>query len=258
MEKLLRGYVYLLYAFVYLPVAVVVVFSLNDSEIIAFPLTRFTTEWYRFVLADGRLLGGLGTTFAVAIPVAILTTTLGGLSALALTRYTSKFRIVLGLLVILPFFVPRMILAVSQVTFLQEIAFNKSLLTVCIGQSLVILPFTTIIIASVLYGLDPALEEAASDLGANSWKRFRYVQLPLMKFGLMAAFFIAFVLSTAEYTVSFFTSGRAQPLSILVASDFRFHLSPTLYALASLIVLFNIIVVVISELFRRRGATKNA
>lgn len=128
----------------------------------------------------------------------------------------------------------------------------------CIGQSLVILPFTTIIIASVLYGLDPALEEAASDLGADSWKRFRYVQLPLMKFGLMAAFFIAFVLSTAEYTVSFFTSGRAQPLSILVASDFRFHLSPTLYALAGLIVLFNIVVVIISEALRRRGAIKNA
>jgi len=157
------------------------------------------------------------------------------------------------LLVILPFFVPRMILAVSQVTFMHEMAITKSLLTVCIGQSLVILPFSTIIIASVLYRLDPALEEAASDLGASAWQRFRFVQLPLMKFGLMASSFIAFVLSSAEYTVSYFMSGRSQPLSILVASDFRFHLSPTLYALASLIVLFNIIVVVVSEVLRRRG-----
>ncbi len=257
MERLLRSYVYLLYAFVYLPVGVVVMFSFNDSDMIAFPLTGFTTRWYVDVLNDGRLLGGLGTTFLVAIPVAAITTVLGGLSALAMTRYRSKFRAILGLLVILPFFVPRMILAVAQVTFLHEISFTKSLLTVCIGQSLIILPFTTIIIASVLYRLDPALEEAASDLGANSWRRFRYVQLPLMKFGLMAACFIAFVLSTAEYTVSFFTSGRAQPLSILVASDFRFHLSPTLYALASLIVLFNIIVVVVSELLRRRGAAQS-
>lgn len=253
MERLLRGYVWALYGFVYLPVAVVVLFSFNDSDMIAFPLSGFTLQWYADVLSDGRLLGGLGTTFLVAIPVAAITTVLGGLSALALTRYRSRFRPLLGLLVILPFFVPRMILAVSEVTFLHEINFTKSLLTVCIGQSLVILPFTTVIIASVLYRLDPALEEAASDLGANSWKRFRYVQLPLMKFGLMAACFIAFVLSTAEYTVSFFTSGREQPLSILVASDFRFHLSPTLYALASLIVLFNIVVVVVSELLRRRG-----
>lgn len=257
MERVLRGYVYTLYAFVYLPVAVVVLFSFNDSDMIAFPLSGFTTRWYADVLGDGRLLGGLGTTFLVAFPVAAITTVLGGLSALAITRYRTKFRLILGLLVILPFFVPRMILAVAEVTFLHEIAFTKSLLTVCIGQSLVILPFTTVIIASVLYRLDPALEEAANDLGADSWQRFRYVQLPLMKFGLMAACFIAFVLSTAEYTVSFFTSGRAQPLSILVASDFRFHLSPTLYALASMIVLFNIVVVVLSELLRHRGATQS-
>ncbi len=253
MERLLRSYVWALYGFVYLPVAVVVLFSLNDSDLIAFPLKGFTLRWYDDVLGDARLLGGLFNTFAVAIPVALVTTVLGGASALALTRHKSSFRLVLGLLVILPFFVPRMILAVSQVAFMHQLAITKSLLTVCIGQSLVILPFTTIIIASVLYRLDPALEEAASDLGASAWQRFRHVQLPLMKFGLMAACFIAFVLSSAEYTVSFFTSGRAQPLSILVASDFRFHLSPTLYALASLIVLFNIIVVVVSELLRRRG-----
>ena len=107
------------------------------------------------------------------------------------------------------------------------------------------------IVASVLARLDPRLEEAAADLGATGWQAFRLVTLPLMRNGVLAAAFVAFVLSSAEYTVSAFTSGRVQPLSVLVASDFRFHLSPKLNALAMLIVAF-IFVIVASELVQPR------
>jgi spermidine/putrescine transport system permease protein len=138
------------------------------------------------------------------------------------------------------------------VTFLNDVGISKGLATVWISQALIILPFVTVIIASVMVRMDKALEEAAGDLGATPWQTFRMVTLPLMKNGIMAGAFISFVLSNAEYTVSFFTSGRAQPLSVLVASDFRFHLSPSLNALAMLIVFFNILIIVTSEWFRRK------
>jgi spermidine/putrescine transport system permease protein len=253
MESLLRGYVGLLFAFLYLPLAVIGLFSLNASPYMAFPLAGFSTQWYAQALGDARLLTGLGTTFLVAIPVTAITTVLGGMAALALTRHRFPLKPLFLVALVVPFFIPRIILAVSYITMLGDIGVSKNLTTVILAQSLIILPFTTMVIASVLARLDPKLEEAAADLGAGSWKTFRLVLLPLMRNGLLASSFVAFVLSSSEYTVSFFTSGRSQPLSILVASDFRFNLSPSLDALAMLIVLFNVAIVVIGEVIRRRS-----
>jgi spermidine/putrescine transport system permease protein len=175
------------------------------------------------------------------------------MAALVLTRHKFKGKTAFLALLVLPFFVPKLIFAIAQVTFLNDVGITKGLYTVWISQSMIILPFVTVIIASVLFRVDKRLEEAAGDLGATPWQTFRRVTLPLMKNGILAGSFISFVLSNAEYTVSYFTSGRAQPLSVLVASDFRFHLSPSLNALAMLIVFFNILVIVISEWFRRRS-----
>jgi ABC-type spermidine/putrescine transport system permease subunit II len=253
-ERLLGAYVGLVYGFLYTPILLMGLFSLNSAEFMAFPLEGFTWRWYAAVLHDARLLGGLGTTFLIAVPVTLITTGLGMLSALLLTRERFRFKLLFAVQLGLPFFIPRIVFAIAQVTFLAELGLPKSLVTIWIAQSLVILPFVTVIIASVLLRLDRRLEEAAADLGASPWQAFRLVTFPLMKNGVLASTFIAFVLSSSEYTVSFFTSGRLQPLSILVASDFRFHLSPTLNALAMLIVLFNVLVIALSEAVRRRGA----
>lgn len=251
-RSILLGYALVVYGFVYLPILLMGLFSLNSSDLIAFPLSGFTLEWYEKILNDSRILRGLLTTIAVAVPVTIITTVLGSMAALVLTRYEFRLKPFFAALLVLPFFVPKLIFAIAQVTFLNDVGIDKGLITVWISQSLIILPFVTIIIASVLYKIDKSLEEAAEDLGARPWPTFRRVTLPLMKNGIMAGAFISFVLSNAEYTVSFFTSGRVQPLSVLVASDFRFHLSPSLNALAMLIVLFNVLIIITSEWIRRR------
>jgi spermidine/putrescine transport system permease protein len=253
LERLLGVYVGLVYGLMYAPILLMGLFSLNSAEYMAFPLEGFTWRWYAQVLQDGRILGGLGTTFMIALPVTLITTVLGTLSALVLTRDGFRFKLLFAIQLCLPFFIPRIVFAVAQVTFLAELGLPKTLVTIWIAQSLVILPFVTVIIASVLLRIDRRLGEAAADLGANAWQAFRLVTLPLMRNGVLAGSFIAFVLSSSEYTISFFTSGRLQPLSILVASDFRFHLSPSLNALAMLIVLFNVLVIVASEAVRRRG-----
>ena len=257
-ERLLVGHVWAVYAFLYAPLVVMGLFSLNSAEFMAFPLEEFTFRWYREVVADERLLGGFLTTLSIAVPVTMVTTVVGAMAALALTRFTFRLKWLLLLLLTVPFFVPKIVFAVGQVVYLDLIDMPKGLLTVWIAQSLVILPFTTIIIASVLYRIDPRLEEAAGDLGATSWETFRFVTLPLMTNGILAGAFISFVLSCAEYTVSFFTSGRMQPLSILVASDFRFNLSPKLSALAMLIVLLNVLIIVASEVLRQRSVQRRS
>lgn len=243
----------LVYAFMYLPVAVIALFSFNASKIVAFPLQGFTLDWYAKVLGDGRILGGLGITFLVAIPTAILATVLGAMAAMALTRGRLRHPVAFAALLFLPFMVPKVILAVAQLIVLSELGIGRGLTTIVVGQTLVILPFTTLVVASVLVRLDPRLEEAAADLGADTAQIFRRILFPLMKNGLLAAFFVAFVLSSSEYVVTSFVSGRTQPLSILVASDFRFDLSPSLDALAVLMVVANLAIVVVGELVRRAG-----
>jgi spermidine/putrescine transport system permease protein len=246
-------WIWLIYGFMYLPIAVIALFAFNASDIIAFPLQGFTTDWFGAVLADKRLTGGLGLTFLVSIPVALLSTLLGAMAALALTRYRIRFRPLLLAVILLPLLIPKVILAVAQLILLSELGLDRSLLTIIAGQSIIILPFTTLIIASVLMRIDRRLEEAAFDLGAGAFSTFRRVTLPLMKNGLLAAWFISFVLSSSEYVLTSFLSGRSQPLSILVASDFRFNVSPALDALALMIVAANLALIALGEFVRARS-----
>ncbi len=252
-NRIVTAYVAMIYCVMYVPVMVVLIFSLNDSQVFAFPLQGFTLRWYEEVLTDGRLGGGFAVTMTVALPVSILSSLFGALAALALTRYAMRLQGLFLILLLIPFLIPKAILAVAQLILLSELGIERTLLTVIAAQTVIILPFTSLIIASVLIRIDPRLEEAAADLGAGRWSAFRRITLPLMRNGIMAAFFISFVLSTSEFVLTSFVSGRKQPLSVLVASDFRFAISPTLDALAILIVAANIALVAIGELIRLRS-----
>lgn len=247
------AWVWLVYIFMYLPVAMIAIFSFNNSEIIAFPLQGFTLQWYDETFTDLRLLGGLKLTFLVAIPTALFATVLGAMAALALTRFPIKRRMLLLVVILLPFLIPKLILAVAQLILLSDLGIDRSIWTIIAGQTVIILPFTTLVNASVLMRIDSRLEEAAFDLGASHFSAFRRVTLPLMKNGLMASWFIAFVLSSAEYVLTSFLSGRAQPLSILVASDFRFNISPALDAIALMLVVANIALIGLGEFIRLRS-----
>jgi len=253
MERVLKLYFGFILALMYLPVVVIALFSFSDSDFMAFPITGLTLEWYNQAIGDTRLLVGFLNTLMIALPTAIISTTFGALAALALTRFQFRGRVLFAVLLIVPFFIPKIILAVAEVITMSLTKVPHGTGAIIAAQSLIILPFSVMVIASVLIRLDHRLEEAAADLGANGWQVFTRVLLPLMRNGLVASFFIAFVLSTAEYTVTSFVSGRTQPLSVMIASDFRFHLSPKVYALASLIVLGNLLLVAISELVRRRA-----
>ncbi|MDO6458892.1 ABC transporter permease [Celeribacter halophilus] len=256
MTRTATFWVYLVFGFMYLPIAMILLFSVNASDVMAFPIQGVTFAWYGDILSDARLGGGFLTTLFIAFPVALLTTLFGAAAALALAFYPTRWRGLFAAVLLLPFLVPRLILAVAQLILFKEMDIDRSLWTVIAGQSIIILPFSTLIIASVLVRLDRRLIEAAADLGATGWSSFRRVVLPLIGNGLLASWVIAFVLSSSEYVLTAFLSGREQPLSVLVASDFRFNLSPSLNALAVLIVFGNIALVCFAEAIRRRSGSK--
>lgn len=258
MSRLSTLWVWAVFAFMYLPIAMIALFSVNDSKIMSLPFSGFTLKWYAQVLGDGRLGGGFLTTLSIALPVAICATVLGALAALALSFYPMRGRGIFTVLLLAPFLIPKLILAVAQLILFNETGVERSLLTVIAAQTVIVLPFSTLVIASVLIRIDRGLLEAAADLGASGLSAFRRVVLPLMANGLMASWVVAFVLSSAEYVLTAFVSGRAQPLSVLVASDFRFALSPSLNALAVMIVFGNIALVALAELIRRRAGKAGA
>ncbi|KFE35264.1 ABC transporter permease [Thioclava atlantica] len=253
MSRAATFWVWAVFAFMYLPIAMIALFSLNDSKIMSLPFSGFTLHWYADVLGDGRLGGGFLTTLSVAFLVAICATVLGALAALALSFYPMRGRGIFTVLLLAPFLIPKLILAVAQLILFNEAGLPRSLLTVIGAQTVIVLPFSTLVIASVLIRIDRGLLEAAADLGASGLSAFRRVVLPLMANGLLASWVVAFVLSSSEYVLTAFVSGRAQPLSVLVASDFRFALSPSLNALAVMIVFGNIALVALAELIRRRA-----
>ncbi len=238
--------------FFYLPIVVLAVFSFNASSLMAFPLSGFTFAWYADLFGNRAFLEGFLTSFLIAQPVGILGAFIGLMAALALTAPGLRFRAVFIVLVILPFLVPKTVLSIAQAMLLNWVGLGRGATALIAAQTLVAVPFATTIIAAVLIRLDPRLEEAARDLGATPWQSFRRVLLPQLSGALGAAYSISVILSLADLTIAMFLAGRTQPLSLVVASEFRRELKPDLNAMQVSVLTLTAIIVALSELNRRR------
>lgn len=242
-------------AFLYLPLMVLVVFSFNRSAVMAFPLSGFTLSWYQSLAGNKAFIDGFITSFLIAQPVGILGTLFGLAAALALTAERLRWRGLLIILLLVPFLVPKGVLSIAQVRVMSRIGFERGATALILAQALVVIPFTTVIIAAVVVRLDPRIEEAARDLGATPWQSFRRVVLPQLKPALGAAYSVGVILSLADLAISMFLAGRTQPLSLIVMSQFRRELSPDLNAMQVVVLLLTALVVVANELARRHSAT---
>jgi spermidine/putrescine transport system permease protein len=240
-------------AFLYLPVAVLVVFSFNASEVMAFPLSGFTWHWYGVLASNDNFWNGFVTSLLIAQPVGLLGTLIALATALALAdRRPLRGRMALIGLLLIPFLVPKSVLSIAQAMIMSRVGIPRGATVLILAQTLMVLPFTTALIASVLVRLDPRLEEAARDLGALPWQAFRRVTLPQLKAAIGAAYSVAVILSLSDLAISMFLSGRTQPLSLIVASQFRRELTPDLNAMQVVVLAVTVLLVTISELLRRR------
>lgn len=252
MSRLMRFYLLLFAFFLYLPVLVLAVFSFNTSKLMAFPLSGFTFKWYAELIADGTLQSGFLTSFLIAQPVAILAMAFGLMAGLALTARGLVWRGAFIAALLVPFIVPKGVLAIAQIMIMGRLGIGRGLSPLMFAETLVILPFTTLILTAVLVSLDHRLEEAARDLGARPLQAFRYVVLPQLKGGLVAAYSVGVILSLSDLTLSMFLAGRTQPLSVIVASAFRTELSPDLNAMQVTVLALTVVIVIAVELFQRR------
>ena len=240
--------------FLYLPVAVLPIFSFNDSQYVTFPLKGFTLEWY-YALADNQgLLNGFWNSVKVAVSVSILSTVLGIFAAKAVTRYRMRGRGGLIGFIMVPLVIPEIILGISLLMTFSLGGVKLSLVTVGIGHLLLCVPFSMLVLISRMEGFDPSMEEAARDLGENAWGTFRRVTFPIMLPGIVASLLLTFTISFDEFVLAFFLCGTDATLPVHIWSQLRFpEKLPSVLSLGAIVVVASTVVVFTAELVRRGG-----
>jgi spermidine/putrescine transport system permease protein len=241
--------------FLYAPVLLLPLFSFNDNIFAIFPLKGFTLRAYEQLADDTKLLTAVQNSVVVGICVAVISTAFGLLAAMAVTRYRLPGKGPIVGTIMLPLVIPSIILGVALLVLVRQVFdIELSLYCVAAGHILLCVPFSMLVLISRLEGFDKNLEEAAMDLGENGWMTFWRVTFPLALPGVVSSLLMSFTTSFDEYVLAFFLSGIDQTLPIYLWSMLRFpQRLPVTLALGSSILIISTIIVVISEILRRRG-----
>jgi len=251
-RRLLRLFFLLLVLFLYAPIAILLLFSFNDSDIPAFPLSGFTTQWYRDFATNPDLKGALTTSALVAVCSSAVAVFLGVLAAIALVRRRFFAKSAVSALLLAPLVIPYLVFGVSLLLFFHAAGIPRSLLTVVIGHVVISLPYTILVLVPRLTQIDVNLEEAAYDLGAGPVRTFGWIVFPLILPAVLSAFLIAFTTSFDEYAVASFVVGTRQTFPIYLYSALRFPSRlPQVIAVAVVVLLVSLVVVVGAEIGRR-------
>ncbi|MGB4827766.1 MAG: ABC transporter permease [Paracoccaceae bacterium] len=253
----LRFYAFLYLAFLYGPIIILPMFAFNDSKVVSFPLSGFTTQWFAEMWEDENLREALWRSLAIALSTASISTVLGIFAARASVRYSFPAKTGIMGLIMLPLVLPDIIVAMALLVVLLSLSVPLSVLTIIMGHVLLCTPFAVAILSSAFQSLDKSLEEAALDLGETAWSTFRLIILPLVMPGIMASFLICFTISIDEFVVANFLGSGKPVLSVYIFGQFRFPAKvPAMLALGTILVGFSILLLTIAEYSRRRGIAK--
>ena len=233
----LGGFGVLVYAFLFAPIALLVVFSFNANRYGTFPITGWTTHWYSQVFGDYQVRDALSTSIKVALQVTLISTLVGTAAAFPLVRARKlPFRSGIRVAMTLPIMIPGLLIGISLlVLFTSVFKVQLSTQTAVIGQSVYTTPFVLLLVAARLQGFDVALERAAADLGANTFNRLRYVVLPLIMPAVFAGALLAFTLSLDEFIITLFLIGGHNTLPTYIYTQVKFGITPEVNAVASLL-----------------------
>lgn len=248
----LAAYATLVFGFIYLPIAVLVIYSFNRDGVGGFPPRHFTLDWYRQLFGDSAIWDSVFNSVLVAGASVTLSLTLGLLAALALDRATFPGKALFRRLVLLPLILPGIITGLSLLMFAVFAGLQLSLLTVFLGHGTALISVATTELFAGLQRLDRAQEEASLDLGATPWQTFWRVTLPNLKLSLIAAGLLIFTLSMDEIAVSFFLIGRDNTLPLEIWGRLRRGITPEINAISTLIFAVSVALIVIWYRLRAR------
>lgn len=244
--------------FLFLPLAVVVLFSFHKTGGLSFPFKGFSLRWYRQVLSSPEFRASAENSLIVAAASCALTFVLGTLAAYGISRSSSRWRGPLSLLFFLPITLPGLFVGLALLVFFARLKLELSLRTVVLAHFVYVFPFFFLIARAAFDRMDIALEEAAADLGANHWKVFRRVTLPQVWPILVGAAALAFALSFDEFIITFFVIGPDSTLPLFIWSSLRRHVDPSINTVSTLLMTVTFALSAIAFLFALRGERARA
>jgi spermidine/putrescine transport system permease protein len=225
-----------IYAFLFAPIVLLVLFSFNANRYGTFPITAWTLKWYRQAVGDYQIHDALSTSLKVALEVTVISVVVGTAAAFPLVRSRLRFRDGVRVGLVLPIMIPGLLIGVSLlVLFTGTLHWQLSPQTAVIGQAVYTTPFVILLVAARLQAFDRSLERAASDLGANTFNRLRLVVLPLLLPAIVAGALFAFTLSLDEFIITYFLIGNRVTLPIFIYTQVKFGITPEVNALASML-----------------------
>ena len=208
----LYAYGILVILFLYLPIVSVGFASVSQARYLSFPIRRYSTKWYSEAMESSTVRELLVTSFSVAVLVTVISVVIAFFGALAFARYEWKYRTTFQKFILLPIFFPQTVLGLALLMWFNSLGVIPTWRTAVVAHLVWIAPIATLIVAIRAYSFDPALEEAARDMGAGTWRILREITLPLLMPGLISAALFAFLLSWGNFPLSLFTTGADSTL----------------------------------------------
>jgi spermidine/putrescine transport system permease protein len=235
------------YAFLYIPLAVVVIFSFNDSMLNA-EWVGFTLAWYRKLLGDGEMLRAAGNSLLIALLSSTIATVLGAMAGIAMHRWRFRW---LPFLVLTPVAMPEILLGVSLLLFFRQVLdLTLGFFSILVAHITFSIGFVAIIVRARLAGMDESIFEAARDLGATPWASFRRVTLPLILPALVAGFLMSFTLSIDDFVITFFVAGvGVTTLPLQIYSMIKVAVTPEVNAVSTLLMALTLTLILTASRF---------
>jgi putrescine transport system permease protein len=245
--------------FLYLPIAVLVIYSFNASRLVAV-WGGWSTQWYTELLNDEPLIEAAMVSLRVALASATAATILGTLAALALARFGRfRGRLPFAAMIYAPLVMPEVVTGLSLLLLFVTIAVDRGFWTVTIAHTTMAMCFVAVIIQSRLSDFDRSLEEAAADLGASPSRTFLSITLPLIVPAVAAAWMLAFALSLDDLVIASFTTGPGTTtLPIRIYSEVRLGVKPEMNAVCSIMVAVVGVAVIVASLLAKLTGSRGA
>ena len=255
--RYLKLHAVLVFAFLFTPIVVLVVFSFNKARS-GTTWTGVSTQWYTKLIHNHEVLQAFKNTLKVAFTATLVATILGTLAAFALTRFKFSGRSGYSTLIFISLVMPEIVMAVSLTAFFQRFAhINLSIWTVIAAHITFCIAFVVVVVKARLTAFDNLLVEAAADLGATPFQSFLRIVLPLAAPGIVAGAMLAFTISLDDVVITNFTSGPGSTtLPLYIFSQLRFGVSPSINALSTIVLLSAMTLLAIAGAFSLRATRK--
>jgi spermidine/putrescine transport system permease protein len=249
----LRWHALAVFAFLYLPIITLMVYSFNGPGVGGFPPRNLTLDWYRVLFADDAIWTSVGNSLLVAFAAMAIALFFGIPAALALDRSHFPGKALFRRLVLLPLILPGIITGLSLLMLFRQADLRLGLMTIVLGHGTALISVATTEVFAGLQKLDRAQEEASLDLGANYLETFWHVTLPNLRLSIIGAALLIFTLSMDEIAVSFFLIGRDNTLPLEIWGRLRRGITPEINAISTIIFAFSLVAILVWYRLRARA-----